>query len=62
MSAEVWPYHRAECARPGCGYVGDLHLSPTAARDDAKAHDVGHELIDRAAADRFAQELDDYLP
>ena len=42
MSASVWPYSRAECDTPGCGWIGPWHLSGTAALDDALRHNRDH--------------------
>ena len=57
MSAAVWPYHRAECNRPGCSWVGDLHLSPVAAGDDAAAHNLEHALLDDLEVAKLSFEL-----
>ena len=57
MSAEVWPYHRAECARPGCEWAGDLHLSGGAALEDAMLHDRLHDAADDLAAALLNKEL-----
>ena len=57
MGVEVWPYHRADCDRPGCGWEGPLHLSPVSAGDDAATHEAEHHEADQAAVDAFRGEL-----
>ena len=61
MAAEVWGYSRAECSRPGCGWVGDLHLSPAAAATDARDHDAGHARADDARVAELARHLDKFF-
>lgn len=40
MTTYVWPFFRAECDTPGCGWVGSEHLSLDAAQRDAENHQV----------------------